>query len=97
MRTIYYFIDLFCHLSIHSSNKSNSIFAFISQLRREEWQDTNIQAEETNGIRCNFETKCNWEWDKTQNDTFHVVNMHNVTDAKSFVSSPGRPIENRGK
>lgn len=60
-------------------------------------QDTNIQAEEANGIRCNFETECNWDWDKTQNDTFQVVNLNNVSNANSFVTTPGRPIEHRGK
>lgn len=67
------------------------------QLRREELQETNIQAEEANGIRCNFETECIWEWEKTQNDTFQVVNLNNVSDAGSFVSTPGRALENRGK
>lgn len=67
-------------------------------MRPEDSQDTNsVQAEEANGVRCNFDTECNWEWDKTQNNTFQVVNLSNVSDANSFISTPSRVNENRGK
>lgn len=57
-------------------------------------QDTNAQAEEEAGIRCNFETECLWKWDKTQNDTFQVVTGNNITDTGSLL--PGPSADNTG-
>lgn len=57
-------------------------------------QDTNAQAEEEAGIRCNFETECLWKWDKTQNDTFQVVTGKNITDSGSLL--PGPSADNAG-
>lgn len=70
----------------------------MEQFRHEDLQDTNsVQVEEANGVRCSFENECRWEWDKTQNNTFQVVNLSNVSDANSFISTRSRDIENRGK
>lgn len=59
-------------------------------------QDTNVQAEESVGIRCNFEVECNWKWDKTQNDTFQVVNGNNITDGNLTGLTPEPNADNKG-
>lgn len=65
------------------------LFFLISQRLRVELQDTSTKAEEGIGIRCNFESNCNWKWDSGENDTFRVVTIHNITDAKSIGLLPG--------
>lgn len=57
-------------------------------------QDTNVQAEEAAGIRCNFETECHWKWDETQNGTFQIVTGSNITDTGSLL--PGPSADNAG-
>lgn len=70
-----------------------SPFFLFKQRLREQLQDTNAAAEEAAGIRCTFETECQWTWDKTLNNTFQVVNGKNVTDTGM---QPGPSADNAG-
>lgn len=56
-------------------------------------QDTNVQAEEAAGIRCNFEAECHWTWDKSENNTFQVVTSSNISDTGM---KPGPSADNTG-
>lgn len=68
------------------------LFQFANR-RNDDGQDSNAQAEEAAGIRCNFETECHWKWDKTQNDTFQMVTGSNITTVGLL---PGPSVDSAG-
>lgn len=44
--------------------------------------DVYSAAEESVGVRCNFESACLWTWDINANNTFRVMTLKNLSDAK---------------
>lgn len=45
------------------------------------------------GVKCSFETKCNWEWNETIVDGFQVVTGANLTDTNRTGIMPGPPAD----